>query len=161
MQIDYHDLIWAIINFVILLAILYKFLYGPLVKMMDSRENEIKDNISQAEGMRVEADAARTEMQEVLANSRKEAQDIINNAAKMGEDTKNQIIAEAKDAAQKLTQRAQEEIQREKEQALAEIRNEVAELAVLAAGQIIGKTITADEQKKLVDQYIQGVGGIQ
>lgn len=161
MHIDYHDLLWAIINFAVLLAILYKFLYGPLLKMMESRQNEIKNNINQAEEMRVEAESLRVQLQEALNKARKEAQEIVNNAVKVGEDTKNQIISEAKDAAQKFTQKAQEEIQREKEQALADIRDEVANLAVLAAGKIIGKTITADEQKKLVDQYIQGVGGIQ
>jgi F-type H+-transporting ATPase subunit b len=161
LHIDLHDLIWAIINFILLLAILYKFLYNPLLKTMESRENEIRNNINQAEEMRVKAEASQKEMQEALAGARKEAQDIVNNAAKVGEDTKNSIIAEANKSAQSLIERAHEEIQREKEQALAEIRNEVAELAVLAAGQIIGKTITADEQKKLIDQYIQGVGGIQ
>ena len=94
-------------------------------------------------------------------NDARKPQEIVNNAVKVGEETKNQIISEAKDSAAKLMQKAQEEIQREKEQALAEIRNEVANLAVLAAGKIIGKTITADDHKKLVDQYIQGVGGIQ
>lgn len=161
MHIDYHDLLWAIINFALLLAILYKFLYGPLLKMMESRENEIKNNINQAEEMRVEAESSRTQMQETLDKARKEAQEILNNAVKVGEETKNQIISEAKEAAVNLTQKAQEEIQREKEQALADIRNEVANLAVLAAGKILSKNITADEQKKLVDQYIQGVGGIQ
>jgi F-type H+-transporting ATPase subunit b len=128
---------------------------------MESRENEIKRNITQAEEMRVEAEASRAQLQEALNDARKEAQEIVNNAVKVGEETKNQIISEAKDSAAKLMQKAQEEIQREKEQALAEIRNEVANLAVLAAGKIIGKTITADDHKKLVDQYIQGVGGIQ
>lgn len=161
MHIDFHDLIWAIINFTVLLAILYKFLYGPLLKMMETRENEIKNNITQAEEMRVEAETSRVQLQEALNNARKEAQEIINNAVKVGEETKNQIISEAKESALKLTERAQEEIQREKEQALADIRNEVASLAVLAAGKIVGKTITADEQRKLVDEYIQGVGGIQ
>jgi len=161
LHIDFHDLIWAIINFAVLLAILYKFLYGPLLKMMESRENEIKNNITQAEEMRKEAEISRVQTQEALNNARKEAQEIINNAVKIGEETKNQIIAEAKESAAKLTQKAQEEIQREKEQALADIRNEVANLAVLAAGKIIGKTITAEDQQKLVDQYIQGVGGMQ
>jgi F-type H+-transporting ATPase subunit b len=161
LHIDFHDLIWAIINFTVLLAILYKFLYGPLLKMMESRENEIKNNITQAEEMRVEAETSRVQLQEALNNARKEAQEIINNAVKVGEETKNQIISEAKESALRLTERAQEEIQREKEQALADIRNEVASLAVLAAGKIVGKTITADEQRKLVDEYIQGVGGIQ
>lgn len=161
MHIDYHDLLWAIINFAVLLAILYKFLYGPLLKMMESRENEINNNLSQAEEMRVDAEAARVQLQEALDNARKEAQEMLNSAIKVGEETKNQIISEAKDASQKLTEKAQEEIQREKEQALADIRDEVANLAVLAAGKIIGKTITADEQKKLADQYIQGVGGLQ
>jgi F-type H+-transporting ATPase subunit b len=161
LHIDFHDLIWAIINFIVLLAILYKFLYGPIMRTMESRENEIKRNITQAEEMRVEAEASRAQLQEALNDARKEAQEIVNNAVKVGEETKNQIISEAKDSAAKLMQKAQEEIQREKEQALAEIRNEVANLAVLAAGKIIGKTITADDHKKLVDQYIQGVGGIQ
>ena len=83
-------------------------------------------------------------------------QEIVNNAVKVGEETKNQIISEAKDSAAKLMQKAQEEIQREKEQALAEIRNEVANLAVLAAGKIIGKTITADDHKSWLTNTSKG-----
>lgn len=161
MHIDFHDLIWAVVNFIVLLAILYKFLYGPLLRMMEKRQKEIKQNIDRAEEMQLEAEASRNQLQEALNKARKEAQDIINNATKVGEETKTQIISEAKEAAAKLSAKVQEEIQQEKEQALADIRKEVADLAVLAAGKIISKTINADDQKKLIDEYIQGVGGIQ
>ncbi|MDD2497022.1 MAG: F0F1 ATP synthase subunit B [Desulfitobacteriaceae bacterium] len=161
MHIDYHDLIWAIINFVVLLAILYKFLYGPLLKMMENRQNDIKSNISQAEEIRNEAETLRVQLTAELDKARKEAQEIIASATKIGEETKNSIITEAKNSAVKMTEKAQEEIQREKEQALADIRNEVASLAILAAGKVLGKAMTGEEHKKLVDKYIQEVGGIQ
>jgi len=160
-QIDYHDLIWAIINFAVLLAILYKFLYGPLLKMMEKRQNEIKNNIDQAEEMRHEAEALQTQLKQEMEKARSEAQEIIAQAEKIGEQTKNDIISQAKESAAKITQKAQEEIQREKEQALADIRNEVAELAVLAAGKVLGKTMSLEEHRNLVDKYIQEVGGVQ
>lgn len=161
MQIDYHDLIWAIINFAVLLAILYKFLYGPLLGMMEKRQNEIKNNISQAEDIRKEAENLRAQFTAELDKARRDAQEMITNATRIGEETKNQIISEAKDNAAKIAQKAQEEILREKEQALADLRNEVASLAILAAGKVLGKTMTVEEHRQLVDKYIQEVGEIQ
>jgi F-type H+-transporting ATPase subunit b len=161
LHIDYHDLIWAIINFSVLLAILYKFLYGPLLKVMENRQNEIKNNISQAEEIRNEAEALRAQLKQELEKARSDARETMEKAVKAAEETKNQIISEAKDSANNIVVKAQEEIQREKEQALADIRNELASLAILAAGKVIGKTMTVEEHGQLVDKYIQEVGKIQ
>lgn len=161
MHIDYHELIWAIINFSVLLAILYKFLYGPLLKVMENRQNEIKNNISQAEEIRNEAEVLRAQLKQEMEKARSDARETMEKAVKTAEETKNQIISEAKDTANNIVVKAQEEIQREKEQALADIRNEVASLAILAAGKVIGKTMTAEEHDQLVDKYIQEVGEIQ
>jgi F-type H+-transporting ATPase subunit b len=98
-----------------------------------------------------------------LDKARKEAQEMIAKAhLRLEKRQRMQIISEAKNtAAVKVTEKAQEEIQREKEQALADIRNEVASLAILAAGRVLGKTMTVEEHRELVDKYIQEVGGIQ
>lgn len=161
MEINYHDLTWAIVNFTVLLAILYKFLYGPLLKMMENRQNEIKNNISQAEAIRGEAEALRTQLAADMTNARKEAQTIINSAGKVAEEMKNEIVSQAKESALTITTKAQEEIQREKEQALADIRNEVANLVILAAGKILGETMTVEQHRQQVDKFIQEVGGVQ
>ena len=161
MEINYHDLFWAIVNFVVLLAILYKFLYGPMLKMMEDRQNGIKNNISQAEEIRNEAEALRAQLSADMTNARKEAQDIINSAGKIAQEMKNEIIDQARSSALKITEKAQEEIQREKEEALSDIRNEVANLVILAAGKVLGDTMTIEQHRQQVEKYIQEVGGVQ
>jgi len=161
LHINIHDLLWAIVNFTILLAILYKFLYGPVLKMMESRTNEINNNINQAETVRSEAESLRAKMAADLTNARKEAQEIINTAGKAAEEMKNEIIAQARESALVVSTKAQEEIQREKEQALADIRNEVANLAILAAGKVLGDTMSVEQHRQQVDKFIQEVGGVQ
>ena len=126
--------------------------------MLDSRREEVINNLNSAEEAKLEAQKLKDEYVAQIQNARTEAQDIINQAAKVGEQTKADIVNEAREEAARLTARAQEEIAREKSEALAEIRNEVAELAVLAAEKVVGKTIDAKDHENMVNNFVKEVG---
>jgi F-type H+-transporting ATPase subunit b len=161
MSIHVPDIIWAIINFLILVVVLNKFLYKPVTKMLDDRKNEISNNLEHAEKSKQDAEKIKEEYALHLQNAKSEAQEIIARANKMGEETKNEIVNQAKAEAEKVSAKAQEEIRLEKAKALAELRDEVASLAVLAAGKILAKNIDIKDHEKMVKDFVKEVGEIQ
>ena len=153
--------LWTIVNFLILLFILKKLLYKPLLQMLDERKNSIEVAINNAETAKIEAEKLRKDYETRLAEARQEAQDVIAKATKIGEEMKQEIVTSAQNEANKAIQRAQEEISRERDLAVAVLRDEVATLAVLAAGKIIGKTITVEDHAKMVKEFVEEVGDLQ
>ena len=158
MDISPSTVIFAIINFCILVVGLKIFLYKPVCNMLDSRKEEVANNLNSAEEAKLEAQKLRDEYAAQLQNARSEAQDIINQAAKIGEQTKADIVNEAREEAARLTAKAQDEIAREKTEALNEIRNEIADLAVLAASKVVGKTIDVGDHQNMVNNFVKEVG---
>ena len=158
MEISPSTVIFAMINFAILVVGLKVFLYKPVCNMPDSRREEVINNLNSAEEAKLEAQKLKDEYAAQIQNARAEAQDIINQAAKIGEQTKADIVTEAREEASRLTAKAQAEIAREKTEALNEIRNEIADLAVLAASKVVGKTIDVADHQNMVDNFVKEVG---
>ena len=158
LDINPSTAIFAIINFCVLVVGLKVFLYKPVCAMLDSRREEVANNLNSAEEAKLEAQKLKDEYAAQIQNARAEAQDIINQAAKIGEQTKADIVNEAREEASRLTAKAQAEIAREKTEALNEIRNEIADLAVLAASKVVGKTIDVADHQNMVDNFVKEVG---
>lgn len=158
MEINPSQVIFAIINFAVLVTVLKVFAYKPVCNMLDARRAEIENNLNSAEQAKLDAQKLKDEYASQIQDARQEAQEIINQATKAGEQAKSEIVTEAREEAARLTERAKEEIAREKSEALAEIRNEVAELAVLAAEKVVGKTIDAKDHENMVNNFVKEVG---
>jgi F-type H+-transporting ATPase subunit b len=158
MEIHIPDMIWAIINFLVLVAILNKFLYKPLLGHLEARKQEIQNKYDEAEAARAQAQQMKEEYMKEMQNAKREAQEIIAKATKLGEDTRTEIITEAREEAAKLSKKAQEEIRLAKEKAKAELRDEVAALAILAAGKIIDKNLMQEDHEKMVRDFLNEVG---
>ena len=158
MDINPSTAIFAIINFIVLVVVLKVFLYKPVCNMLDNRKQEVVNNLNSAEEAKLEAQKLRDEYAAQIQNARAEAQEIINQAAKIGEQTKADIVTEAREEAARLTAKAQDEIAREKTEALNEIRNEIADLAVLAASKVVGKTIDVADHQNMVNNFVKEVG---
>lgn len=158
---DVNKFIWALINFLILVFLLKKFAYKPVLNMLDERKRSIEESLSRAEKARDEAERMQKEYEAQLAQAREEAQRIIEQATKLGEQMKEEILANAQAEASKAIQRAQEEIAREREKAVAALREEVANLAVLAAGKVLGRAISVEDHEKMIKEFIAEVGDLQ
>ena len=158
MSIEPSTLIFALINFFILLFCLKKFLYKPVFNMLDERASTIAKNVDEAEQARQEAEALKAEYEASLKEAQTKAQEIIQNANKLGEETRAEIVAKAREEAARAADKARDEINREKEQALKDLRAEVANLAVDAAGKIIGRSVTIADHENLVNEFIKEVG---
>ncbi|MGI6649392.1 MAG: F0F1 ATP synthase subunit B [Bacillota bacterium] len=156
--IEAYKVMWAIINFLFLLAILYKFAYNPILQMLDDRKNTIESSLRHAEEIRVDIERMKQEAQQNLLDSRKEAQEIVARAQQIGEETKAELIAKAKEEAANERARAVAEIESAKEKAVNELRDQAATLAILAAEKVLGKAITIEDHQKMVKDFVNEVG---
>lgn len=147
-------LIAQIINFLILVFILKKLAYKPLMEMLEARQTGIADSIATAERDRQAAADMKREYQAQLTAARAEAQAIVDKAMKQAEKNKEEIIEEARVEHARLLKAAQEEIVREREMALAELRAEVVGLSMAAAAKIIEKNLDAETNSKLVSDFM-------
>lgn len=147
-------LIAQIINFLILVFILAKVAYKPLMQALADRQAKIAQDIESAEKERMTAEQLRKEYQEQLAAARGQAQAIVDKAMKLAEQTKEELLAEARAEHARLLKATQEEIAREREKALAELRGEVVSLSLAAATKIIGQNMDKEVNAKLVADFI-------
>ncbi|QDP42241.1 F0F1 ATP synthase subunit B [Radiobacillus deserti] len=144
--------------FIVLLVLLRKFAWGPLMGVMKQREDHIANEIETAEKNRQEAERASREANEQLQKTRQEAQAIIEEAKKAGQKQEQDIIASARKEADRIKEAAQEEINNEKEKAIQALQDQVATLSVQIATKVIEKEINAQDQEKLISEYIKEVG---
>ncbi|WP_246050166.1 F0F1 ATP synthase subunit B [Aquibacillus sediminis] len=152
------DIGFALLSFLILLALLKKFAWGPMLDKMEERENHIANEIDVAEKNRTEAEKASREAAEQLKQTRQEAQAIIEEAKRAGQDQEKEIIEAANQAAERIKQSAREDIEQEKESAIKALQDQVATLSVQIASKVIEKEISAQDQEKLISEYIKEVG---
>lgn len=152
------DIIFSLAIFLILLALLRKYAFGPLMNMMKERENHIAGEVEMAEKSRQEAEQYVNEQREEMQKARKEAQDIIENAKKLGEQQQEEIVKASREESERIKQSALSEIEQEKEQALSALREQVASLSVQIATKVIEKELDQKDQEKLINEYLQEVG---
>ncbi|WP_461240409.1 F0F1 ATP synthase subunit B [Paucilactobacillus sp. N302-9] len=152
------DMLFYIISFVILMLLVGHFAWKPVVKMMSDRAQKISDDIDNAEKSRNEASELAQKRQSELQNSRQEAASIVNDAKQNGETQRTQIIETAQSDAQTLKENAQKDAQQARQDALKSAQDDVANLSIEIASKIIHKELNADDQKALIDSYIERLG---
>ena len=156
--IPFGTIAYTLLVFLILLIMLRKFAWGPLMGIMKEREEHVASEIDAAEKNNVEAKKLVEEQREMLKQSRVEAQELIERAKKQAVDQKDVIVAAAKEEAESIKASAVQEIQREKEQAIAALQEQVASLSVQIASKVIEKELKEEDQVKLIREYIKEVG---
>ncbi|MBN6885046.1 F-type H+-transporting ATPase subunit b [Cytobacillus horneckiae] len=152
------DILFQLAMFLILLTLIKKFAWGPLMGIMTQREEHIANEITAAEESRVEAKKLLEEQKALLKEARTEAQAMIESAKKQGEVQREEIITTARSESDRMKESAKLEIEQQKEQAVAAIREQVASLSVLVASKVIEKELSAADQEKLINEYIQEAG---
>ena len=155
--VDGWKLLFQVINFLLLLYLLNRFLFKPVLKLMDERESRIRKGLEDAEAAARERELAHAEREAALDEARKEAQAMIARATKIADDSRAEILAEAKAQAEKVSSRATEEITAEKERAMAELRATVADLALEAAGKLVRSEMDTATQRRLVEEFLAEV----
>ena len=158
------NLFWVIIgalNFIVFFAIIWSFALKPVSKILADRQERIEQGLKDAEQARRDRESAESERVATLGEARREANDILVRAQKVAQDTRDADIAATREELERLRARAATEIEAEKVRAIADVRAEVADLALLAAGKVVGETMSDDRQRRLVEEFLRssGVGG--
>lgn len=154
MQISLPQIIAAIVNFFVLLAILKVFLYKPVFNMLEARKAEINQNLSEAERARKEAGELKKQYEVELKEANTKAQAIINEATALGEKNRTDLIAEARAEITRLNERAKADIARETDQAAQRLKAEVANIAIDAAESVLKREVSQAEHEQVLDQFI-------
>ncbi|MFC3039658.1 F0F1 ATP synthase subunit B [Virgibacillus xinjiangensis] len=152
------DMLTQLFFFIVLLLLVKKFAWGPVMNMMQKREEYVAGEIEAAEKNRADAEKASKEAQEQLKQTKQEAQQMIEEAKTAGTRQEQQIIESARQEAARIKEAAQADIENEKEKALQALQDKVASLSVLIASKVIEKELSAQDQEKLIDDYIKEVG---
>ena len=150
-------IIWTVVTFLVLLFILKRVAWKPILSALDQRETAIKDSLEKAEKAKEEAQKVLQENQASLLKAEEESKKIIEQSRQYAEKLKDQMIKESKEQAQKIVDDASAQIDQKKEAAFNELKTKVAEIAIQAAEKILHENLNKDSNKKLVDRYIQDI----
>ncbi|RCK71890.1 MAG: ATP synthase F0 sector subunit b [Ignavibacteriae bacterium] len=155
LEINPGLVIWTIITFLVLLVLLKKFAWKPLLDALEKREERIRSSIERAEKSAQEAEQLVLENRKKIEQAEIKSAQILREARELGEKIKSEIIDRAHHQARHMLDQAKAEIEREKEAALLRLRSEVADLAILAAKKVVGDSLNEDLHRKLIDSYLK------
>lgn len=154
MAIDPDLAIWTFVVFIVLLLVLSKFAWGPIVEALENREKGIADNIAAAEATKEEARRLLADYERKLADASNEVRELLEEARRDAEHTKGQILAEAKAAAEAEHRRATREVNSAKDVALHAIAEAGADMAVDLASRIVKKQLNAADHTQLIREAV-------
>jgi F-type H+-transporting ATPase subunit b len=146
---------WTAVTFVIVLLILKKIAWGPIITALEEREKGIQSSIDRAHQAKDESEAILRKNKELLSKADAEADKIIREGKEYAEKLRADITGKAQEESKKMIAAALSSIEQEKHRALDVLRNEVADLAVMGAEKIIKTVLDANMQKKIVNSMIQ------
>jgi F-type H+-transporting ATPase subunit b len=147
-------MIWTLLVFGISLWVLGKYAFPRIAEALDRRQKAIEDSIDTAEQIRKEAEVILAEYRERLAEARGQADDIVARARKTGEAAETEIVADARAKREEMMEQTRRDIEAETRRAIQAIRAEVADLTVLATEKVARKSLTGEDQKRLVEEAL-------
>ena len=149
--------IWALVVFVLLLLLLKKYAWTPILEALDAREKTVRDSLEQAARIQSESAQLAQEQAKLLAESRAQANQILQNAREAGEALKKSLETAAQEEKQRILVSATTEIEAQKRAAVSELRKTTAELSISIAEKLIRQNLDDAKSRALVDQLIQEV----
>jgi F-type H+-transporting ATPase subunit b len=151
---DVGLMIWTLLVFGLTMLLLWKLAFPRIGAALDRRQQAIEESIDAAERTREEADKLLSEYRERLTAARHQADEIVARARKAGEQQEADAVASGKTRREELLQQARKDIETETRRAIQEIRAEVADLTIMATEKVTRKTLTDDDQRRLVEEAV-------
>ena len=156
--VNFFTMIFAWINLVILYVFLKKLLFKPVKNMIDSRQKEIDDMYSEAEGAKSSANEMKAQYEEKIASADAESEEILRRAVRRAELREEEILREADKKAARVMERAEEQIELEKKRAVNDVKDEVSSIALGIAEAVIERDIDKKDHDSLIDEFIDKLG---
>lgn len=148
----------SIANFLVLLYVLQRVLWKPIMRTLRDRADRIREGLEAAEAAKREREQMQVEVERLLAEARREAAAIAERTTKAAEDAAAQMRTEAKADGDRIRERARTDAEQLHRQALAQLRQEVAAMAVLAASRVLGREVDARDHRELIERSIDEAG---
>lgn len=158
LNIDPWDILWMIINLLVLFLLLKRFLFGPVVRMMDRRAQMIQDDLDSAKQAKEESEQLKEKYEAELRDAHQEAVKITTTAKQRADKESADLISEAHAEAAQIIADARKTIDREREEAVCAAREQIAGLAVMAASQVLAKNIDEESNREFAEQLLSEVG---
>lgn len=152
---DVGLMVWTVVVFVILLAIMGKFGWRPLIKAIEAREKRLRDERQAAEAARTEAQRIQSDLEAKLAGLDAKSREVLAAASKEADALRARHTAEAQAEAKRIMDKTRTELGEEKRRLVVELRQEVAQLAVTAAEKLVHKTVDESVRKGALDQFFK------
>jgi F-type H+-transporting ATPase subunit b len=156
--VNVWTMLFAWCNLLIIYLFLKKILFVPVKNMIDSRQKEVDDMYSNAESAEADAKALKKEYEAKLSSANEESEEILRTAQRRALLKEEEILKEASVEAQRIRDRASDDIALEKKRMLGEIKDEVSDMAIGIATAVIGREVSPEEHKELIDSFIDGLG---
>ncbi|HSV96318.1 MAG TPA: F0F1 ATP synthase subunit B [Spirochaetota bacterium] len=161
LKVDPGLLLWTIITFLVLLLILWKAAWKPIVEALDARAEKVRGDIESAEKNRLETERLLSQHRDMMGKSKEEAAQIIAEGRSDAEALKNGILEKANGEAKDVIERAKREISMAKDKALSELKSEVVALSTEIASKVIAKNLNPDDQKAFIEEALTKIRTVQ
>ncbi|KPJ77426.1 MAG: hypothetical protein AMS19_12605 [Gemmatimonas sp. SG8_23] len=145
---------WTLLVFGILVWVLGKYAWGPILQAVEARESGIQSRLDEAAQRNEEAAKLLAEHREQLADARRQAQELVAEGKAVGENVRREIEDKARAEAQAIVERARSEIERERDQAIEALRKESVDLALAAASRLMQENFDQEKDRQLVERYL-------
>jgi len=150
--------LFTLANTIALFLVMKRFLFGPVMKMVQERQQEIDDMYTKASQAKEQAAVLRSTYEEKLTAAEETSQRIVKEAMVRGQSREEEIVRRANLEAAAIRDKASADIAQEKKKALNEAKNEISDLAMEIAGKVVGRSLTAEDQASLIDHFIEELG---
>jgi F-type H+-transporting ATPase subunit b len=154
---DFGLMVWTVVTFVLLLIVLGKFGWGPMIAAIAEREAAMKAEREGAEAARKDAERIKAEMESEMAKLTAKNAEMLAKAQRDSENLRAELKASAESEAQKIREKTLAELAEEKRRLVTEIRKEVSDLSVLAAEKLMRKSVDDGVQKSVLDQFFKDI----
>lgn len=155
---DTWTALFILLNTVTMFLVLKKFLFKPVLKMIEDRQKEIDDLYGDAEKAKADAEAMQAEYSQKLSDAAQTGERIVREAMARGQSREEEILRQANQQADAIRQKAAEDISREKRKAVNDAKDEICVIALDIAGKVVGRELNENDQAQLVDSFIDQLG---
>ncbi len=150
-------IIWTLVIFLLLLAVLSKFVWPVILKQVEEREKRIRQQLDDAAKANADAQKLLADYQAQMAKATADAQEMVAQGRQAGEKLREEIVAKGRAEQEELLERARREISLERDRAVTELRREAVDLSIAAATRVIGKNLDTEADRKLVQEYLSSL----
>lgn len=156
--VNFWTALFVLLNTLTIYFVAKKFLFKPVMEMIQNRQKEIDDMYAEADAAKANAEAMEAEYKSRLADAQETSDTLVKEAMARGKNREEEIVRQANREADAIREKATQDIAREKQKALNDAKDEISSIALEIAGKVIGESMDGEKQQKLVDNFLAELG---